>query len=161
MPALYETIAEKTAELVQKQIKITGRPKDFTVELREILEPTATAEAAAIEPLKLPVTLNSVRAPLAADCRAAGGDGDDHGGFERDRVLPGRRIVWGASGEGPGGGAGRAIAGRGTSRAIRCGGDLARQRDNLEGTKVVVWCFLEGSMVLHDQWKKVPVIRKN
>jgi hypothetical protein len=43
------------------------------------------------------------------------------------------------------------------ANAIR--GDLARQHDNMEGTRVVVWIFWEGALVLDDRWKKIPVMQ--
>jgi hypothetical protein len=159
-PAAYEAIAKEASGAVGKAVKLKGRPRDFSVASVTTTEPARTAEAGKVESAKVPVTFNVVRHATAQLVAARAGAevmimGDSNviefcpeGGSLAEHVAKNLAVVPDV----------RCSAGDKSSDVMR--GELARQKDNLEGVKVVVWVMLEGSMVLHGEWKKVEVIKK-
>ena len=160
-PLAYETLAEGAAELVTKQVKIKGRPNDFNVSAHEALEPVWMAHEAKIEEMKIPVKMNRVGHATVQLLLPRPGAlvlimGDSHlsefageGASFADHLSKDLGIVPDM----------RCRTGDATGSVLRS--DLARQGDNLEGTKVLVWIFWEGALALGDEWKKIPVIKKD
>jgi hypothetical protein len=159
-PVAYETLAAEATALVQKTNKFEGRPKDFTVIADECLEPASTAEIGKFDLLNIPVKINRVRHNKAMLVQARRGAelmifGDSHviefspvSASFSDHLAKDLAVVPDV----------RSRPGEGSGGTIRT--EFARQKDNLEGTRVVVWSFLEGALILDGTWKKVQVIKK-
>jgi hypothetical protein len=156
-PPAYEALAKSAAEIARKKVALASRPKDFDTEPGMDVEPAIVADENA-KPVAM--NFNKVRYPKGDLLQTRRGAelmvmGDSHVTAHNGVHASFTEHLACELGAVPDV---RWRQGEAEAESLRV--DFARQKDNLEGNRVVVWIFREAALVTKGEWKKVAVIRK-